>query len=316
MNFIEIISNYLRCVDCAGKLFMNSDNSFKCKKCGRIYYFEKGIIKMLPTRLLLNKDKESIDKFSEIKTRDSQAGNYDKKRPYFYTNLLEKLTLKYLGVDIENKSKKLLLDLGCGTGRFECLLHNKYKMIFAVDFSIESLKMIAKRNYDNVLLIQADANQLPFMEKLFDDVCMVDFFQHIPSFCLREKLLLNIKNISKKGARIILTSYNYNERKAKQRLIYEKSENVFGEWGKTGYHANSIYYYNYHYSELIPLVNQFFDIQTYFGFYLDFPLYLRIIRKLLNLFGISFAEFESKYYFTKKDLKYGNRLFVYGINKH
>lgn len=298
-----------------GILFINPYSSLKCEKCGRIYNFKEGIIEMLPREMLLNKEWENIDKLTEMEFRDSQANDYDKKVSGLYSDLLNKLILNYLDIGKEDKSKAVLLDLGCGTGRLEKLLHNKYKFIFAVDFSIESLKKIAEKNYKNVFLIQADVNQLPFNKELFNEICMADFFQHIPTFYLREKLLSNIKTISKNGAKIILTSYNYNKKKAKEKLIYKKSENIIGEPGKIGYHANSIYYYNYHYSELIPLVNQFFEVKNCFGFYLNFPLYLRIFRKLLGFIKIDHVTFESKYYFRGKDVEWGNRLFVYAINK-
>ena len=314
MNFIENILGYFRCVDCKGKLTIKNSNCLRCDDCGRLYNIEGGIVSMLPKEMLSEK-RENIDKFSEMKLRNSQAKNYFAKTPILYSKLLDKLILQYLNIRNGDKTKKFLLDLGCGPGRIEHLLHDKYKMVFAVDFSKESLKIIDERAYKNVLLIQADVNKLPFTEEVFDDVCMVEFIQHIPSFCLREKLLLDVKNISKKGAKIILTSYNYNEKKTKQKLIYKKSESVLGEWGKTGYHAKSIYYYNYHYSELIPLVNQFFEIKNYFGFLLDFPLYIKIIRKLLRSMGADLNKFEAKWYSTGKDLKWGCRLFVSAVNE-
>lgn len=89
------------------------------------------------------------------------------------------------------------MDLGCGTGRTTIKIANVSKCIFAVDYSIESLKVLIKkainRKINNIFYFQADINHLPFNSQAsFNFINVCDCIQHIPSFTLRENLIKQI----------------------------------------------------------------------------------------------------------------------------
>ena len=54
------------------------------------------------------------------------------------------------------------LDAGCGTGLATRLLCARCEAVVAADYSFESLKILKKKNFQNVAAVQADLISLPF----------------------------------------------------------------------------------------------------------------------------------------------------------
>lgn len=84
---------------------------------------------------------------------------------------------------IELKNKDWVLDSGTGTGRLVPLIRRavgRLGKIAAMDFSYEMLK-IAQQNHirENPFFIQANAEKLPFRNKIFDVVICFALFPHI-----------------------------------------------------------------------------------------------------------------------------------------
>jgi ubiquinone/menaquinone biosynthesis C-methylase UbiE len=94
---------------------------------------------------------------------------------------------KYLRMTCKLASSKrlLLLDLGCGDGKYSRLLYslNKNINITAVDISEEALKR-AKSNLvgTGARLIKGDMGNLPFSANSFDVLLIIDALHHYPHF--------------------------------------------------------------------------------------------------------------------------------------
>jgi len=102
------------------------------------------------------------------------------------------------------KSKSLILDVGCGTGiLFEYLL-DKVEIIVGVDISKNILKKAKEKleDVDNAFLIQADADHLPFPNRVFDAIFAVTLLQNMPSPITTLK---EIERVAKSGAPILVT---------------------------------------------------------------------------------------------------------------
>jgi ubiquinone/menaquinone biosynthesis C-methylase UbiE len=128
-------------------------------------------------------------------------------------------TRKYLWKDFEKldqyvKDGDVILDLGCGNGRFFELFKTKKINYFGVDNCEELIKK-AKEKYQSsiVTFLVKDILDLSFESQKFDAIFCIAIFHHIPSKELRIKVLENIKRILKKEGILIMMNWNFYQKK-------------------------------------------------------------------------------------------------------
>lgn len=104
----------------------------------------------------------------------------------------------------------LVLDAGCGTGRFSEKLAALGHRVVGVDFSEESLK-VARRRADPEMAEFHLANLLnmPFGSSIFDKVLCSQVIEHILSYEDAIRLLKELKRVLKPGGELIITTFNY-----------------------------------------------------------------------------------------------------------
>ncbi len=75
-----------------------------------------------------------------------------------------------------------VLDVGCGTGLFLRYVAPKGGLVVGVDVSCKLLLKAKEQTkaFANVLLVQADADHLPFRKKFFDTVSAFTVLQNMP----------------------------------------------------------------------------------------------------------------------------------------
>jgi SAM-dependent methyltransferase len=99
---------------------------------------------------------------------------------------------------IEELEVDSLLDVGCAEGLYTVFL--AHKRVYSVGIDISLPKLIrAKKRYGrwNVLFIQADAENLPFSDNLFDLVLLIDVLRFLrnPERALREAFRVSRKYV-------------------------------------------------------------------------------------------------------------------------
>lgn len=101
----------------------------------------------------------------------------------------------------------MILEIGCGSGRFTEILLKYDAIVVSVDMSIAVIAN--KKNFpitDNHIVIQADMNNLPFKPEIFDYIICLGVLQHTPdSF---ESINNSIKFL-KKGGTYVFDHYTY-----------------------------------------------------------------------------------------------------------
>lgn len=114
----------------------------------------------------------------------------------------EKFKIVVKSLRLPHKSQ--VLDLGFGTGLVLDHLIEKAELIIGVDFSRGLLEEARKkaRPYQHVLLALADADNLPFVNHVFDAVLAITLLQNMPD---PNTTLEEIKRVSKQGAPIVVT---------------------------------------------------------------------------------------------------------------
>ncbi len=170
----------LRCPGCAGALALDSDCNaaeeieegwLDCARCDRRWPIERGIPRFV-----------------------AQAGNYAENFGMQW-NLFRQLQLdSFSGVPISRDrfanytgwgdaelKNKLVLDAGCGAGRFAEVALSFGARVLAVDYStaVDAARENLKERGD-IDFIQADINALPFAPGTFEKVYCLGVIQHTP----------------------------------------------------------------------------------------------------------------------------------------
>jgi 2-polyprenyl-6-hydroxyphenyl methylase/3-demethylubiquinone-9 3-methyltransferase len=125
-----------------------------------------------------------------------------------------KRELDYVSLYIKSNDK--ILELGCGYGRAMLQFCRKADQVIGIDTSLGSLKMAKSflKDTDNHLLIQMDAANLAFSDKIFDmTICIQN---GISAFKVaRNKLISEAVRVTRQDGTVIFSSYSekiWNER--------------------------------------------------------------------------------------------------------
>jgi len=110
-------------------------------------------------------------------------------------------------INEEDIKDKIVLDAGCGSGRWSKYIADKVKHIELVDPSM-SVFVVAEllKDKKNITINHASINQLPFDDEYFDFIMSLGVIHHIPNI---EDALQNLTKKLKKNGKILLFIY-YN----------------------------------------------------------------------------------------------------------
>ncbi len=89
------------------------------------------------------------------------------------------------------KAMERVLDLGTGRGNTLAILEKRFAFRFAVDYSLQMLKLI-KTGFPDTHLVNADATALPFRTESFNLIACVGLSELIPEF---SRLLVAIREV-------------------------------------------------------------------------------------------------------------------------
>jgi SAM-dependent methyltransferase len=122
------------------------------------------------------------------------------------TNESESTFKMKTGFDLEKLKGNLVLDVGCGSGRFMEVVSKYGAEIVGIDmsFSVDS----AFRNLglkENVHIIQADIFSLPFKESCFDNIFSIGVLHHTPN---TKEAFKQLPKLLKVGGEIAIWVYS------------------------------------------------------------------------------------------------------------
>jgi ubiquinone/menaquinone biosynthesis C-methylase UbiE len=125
---------------------------------------------------------------------------------YTGTLITEKRMTRLIG-DLSQLNNKLVLEIGCGAGRFTEVLLKYGANVVSVDMSIAVLAN--KKNCpisEKHAIVQADMNDLPFKNEIFDYVICLGVLQHTPNTF---ESIQNSQRVLKKGGSYVLDHYTH-----------------------------------------------------------------------------------------------------------
>lgn len=162
------------------------------------------------------------DQNIDWKTVDSFGSEWE-KFDSFSDEEIEKIGDDYF--DIVPKmlfEKAIVLDVGCGSGRWSKYLSDKVSQIEAIDPSeavVSAHKML--KNDNNVRITQASVESIPFEDGTFDIVISLGVLHHIPD--TEKALQCCTAKVKKGGACLIYLYYNLDNRGFAYKVIFHIS---------------------------------------------------------------------------------------------
>lgn len=99
------------------------------------------------------------------------------------------------------KQGNLLLDVGCGDGRFGELAKPKYKSIYGIDISEKAVQQSIKKG----IFAQVYSDKFPFRNSYFDTVTCLDVIGHVDD---PRETISEISRVLKENGTLIITSPN------------------------------------------------------------------------------------------------------------
>ena len=191
----EVAAKILRCIDCQGRL-STVEAGMACQDCGRQYPLVDGVL-----RFVDKQDYAGSFGFQWLTHHRTQLDGATSRRSEL--DFMEKT-----GLGPEDFAGKLVLDVGCGMGRYAEVITRWGAHVVGIDLSraVEA----ANRNLSDrsATIIQADVFKLPFAPESFDLIYSLGVLHHTPD-C--EKAFKQLPKLLKPGGRIAIWLYSaYN----------------------------------------------------------------------------------------------------------
>jgi len=191
----EPVRAILRCLDCQGGL--NSDpDGLVCAGCGRRYPLLNGVVRFVGAEEYAGSFGFQWKLYSRTQLDDES------------THRSESAFRRRTGFRPEDLEGKLVLDVGCGMGRFAEVATRWGASVVGIDLSLASevaAKNLAQRR---ATIFQADVFKLPFAPASFDYIYSIGVLHHTPD-C--EQAFKVLPGLLKPGGRIAIWLYSaYN----------------------------------------------------------------------------------------------------------
>lgn len=264
----ERIVKILACPVCKSKLDIEieeiekggvKEGYLRCISCNRRYPIINYIPRFVETDAYVSSFSNEWSKFSKVQL-DSFNGRNESE------NTFKERT----GINLNEIKDKLVLDVGCGAGRFTEIV-SKYggdvigiDLSYSVDVALENLGIKAGINF-----IQADIFNLPFKKGISDIIFSIGVLHHTPN---TRKALLSLIPHLKKGAKIaiwVYTNEGINDQIKPLRDIYRRTYNHISDFyrifttrmdQKQLLKISQIMAYGLYYPTKIPVVGKVLDL--------------------------------------------------------
>mgnify|MGYP001579732447 CR=1 FL=1 len=148
----------------------------------------------------------------------------------FETNIAIILEKDLLIKEINPQKREIILDAGCGTGRYIGELRKRCKKVIGVDFSPEMLS-IAKKKYPDIVFYEKDLmKKLPFKNNSFHKIVSSLVFSHFKDI---NRTLKELHRVLKKGGKLFITDFPWHATLDWKSIRFKKKKNFLLDIHKT-----------------------------------------------------------------------------------
>jgi SAM-dependent methyltransferase len=192
----ERVLTILRCVSCKGTL-VQEENGLTCSVCQRQYPVVKNVVRFVDAQHYAG----SFG-FQWLTFRDTQLDTEESRRS-------EADFRRRTGFTPEDLAGKLVLDVGCGMGRFAEVATRWGAFVVGIDLSLAEEAASENLKDRDAVFFQADVFHLPFAPESFDYIYSIGVLHHTPD-C--EQAFKALPGLLKPGGRIAIWLYSgYNK---------------------------------------------------------------------------------------------------------
>jgi SAM-dependent methyltransferase len=185
----EAISTILCCPSCHGEM-EGHEEGFRCTQCGTGFPRVRGLVRFVDAQFYSSSFGYQWQQFPRAQWGRQSEITFDRKT----------------GFDHSGLKGKLVLDVGCGTGRFVDVANRLGARVVGIDLSAAA--EVAERNLADraeVTIYQADVFNLPFKPESFDYIYSIGVLHHTPD-C--EKAFKTLVPLLKPGGQIAIWLYS------------------------------------------------------------------------------------------------------------
>lgn len=255
--------------ECSGLV---RNGTLRCSKCNAAYTITGGILNLLEHIVL------DVESKHEQLLRDESASLKKADDPAWWENDHESMEMIPTVEDLSPGLDKTILELGCGDGRYTVSLSGQCQWILAVDFSIESLRVLQRRLQvtQNVGLVLGDITTMKVNAACFDRVFST-LVSNLPTREHRDAMYRLASHALRPNGRFVFSTHNHGFR---QKLSREPKSGRYKDGG--------IYRYNITVGECKAEARPFFNmvkarpIQIYLPFARRLGLPLVFLSRLLE----------------------------------
>lgn len=200
------VMSILRCISCRSELRQEADG-LTCTFCGRSFPVVKGVVRFVDAEHYAG----SFGFQWQLHARTLWDGEESDRSAQDFR--------RRTGFVPEDFAGKLVLDVGCGMGRFADVVTRWGGYVVGIDLSLAA--EVAARNLAGceATIFQADVFQLPFAPESFDLIYSLGVLHHTPD-C--ERAFKALPGLLKPGGRIAIWLYSGYNRWYKMSDLYRK----------------------------------------------------------------------------------------------
>ncbi len=196
---------FLVCPDCKSPLALEEGarsgeeivaGALICSACGARFSIDRGIPRFVRTDSYTRSF--SIQWNLHRKTQVDSLAGHGESRQYFQTKT---------GITESELKGKLVLDVGCGTGRYMEIASAQGAEVIGVDLSFAVDAAYANMgSRSGIHVVQADLFKLPFRQGIFDVIYSIGVLHHTPS---TREAFHRLPMLLKKGGLLAIWVYQY-----------------------------------------------------------------------------------------------------------
>jgi len=147
---------------------------------------------------------------------------------------------------VEGDSKKVVLDIGCGTGYGSARFAGIFKKVFAIDISEEAILSASKKHQNkNIEFKIGSATNIPLPDNAVDIAVAFEVFEHVQNW---RKFLKELQRVVNPSGKLYFSTPNKNK---------------YNPWSKTP--INPHHFFEMRPGEFRHALQTYFSIDTFLG---------------------------------------------------